>query len=96
MPYYAVGQINVTNPQLMKEYSAKAGSTIGKHGGKVLVATANVTVKDGTWNPNRLVIIEFESEKAARGWYDSPEYQELISMRLDATEGGLVMVPGLG
>ena len=96
MAHYAIGQVNVTNPQLMKEYAAKAGPTIGKHGGKVLIATADVTVKDGTWEPSRLVVIEFENEQAAEGWYDSPEYQELIGMRLDATEGGLVMVPGLG
>ena len=34
-------------------------------------------------------------EKAARSWYDSPEYQEIIPLRQVAADDSLVLVPGL-
>ena len=36
------------------------------------------------------VVLKFPSMEALRGWYDSPEYQEIISLRTDNTEGGMV------
>ena len=36
------------------------------------------------------VVLKFPSRAALRGWYDSPEYQAIIHLRTDNTEGGLV------
>jgi len=40
------------------------------------------------------VIIEFPSRAAAEGWYRSPEYQKMISLRLNSAAGNLVIVDG--
>ncbi|MCZ6805116.1 MAG: DUF1330 domain-containing protein [Proteobacteria bacterium] len=44
-------------------------------------------------------MLKFPSMEALRGWYDSSEYQEIIALRTDNTEGGLVfanefVIPG--
>ncbi len=36
---------------------------------------------EGDWEPQRLVILEFESMERLREWYDSPEYAPLKQLR---------------
>ncbi len=42
----------------------------------------------------RTIILEFPSMPAFRGWYDSPEYQEILPLRLKSTRGTLIVVKG--
>ena len=35
-------------------------------------------------------MLKFPSKEALRAWYDSPEYQEIIHLRTDNTEGFVV------
>ena len=39
---------------------------------------------EGTIENPRTVIVEFPSMTAFRAWYDSPEYQEILPLRLKA------------
>ena len=39
-------------------------------------------------------MLEFPSREAATAWYESPEYQAIISKRLNATKGFLALVDG--
>ncbi len=39
-------------------------------------------VLEREWETRSLVMIEFPSIERARAWYRSPEYQEIIPMRL--------------
>jgi uncharacterized protein (DUF1330 family) len=49
----------------------------------------------GSWEPERLVILEFPDADAARAWYESDEYQELLAIRQRAAEAELVIAEGL-
>ena len=40
--------------------------------------------------------MEFPSVRAARGWYDSPEYAEARATAPEAFERRLLVIPGLG
>lgn len=40
------------------------------------------------------VVLKFASKDALRGWYDSPEYREIINLRTDNSEGTLVFADG--
>jgi uncharacterized protein (DUF1330 family) len=53
-----------------------------------------LTVLEGEWAHPRTVIIEFPSREAAEGWYNSPAYQKIISLRLKSTVGNLVILDG--
>ena len=33
------------------------------------------------------VVLKFDSMEALQGWYDSPEYQEILALRTDNSEG---------
>jgi uncharacterized protein (DUF1330 family) len=53
-----------------------------------------LTVLEGEWPHSRLVIIEFPSLAAAEGWYQSAEYQRVISLRLKSSVGNVIIVDG--
>ena len=50
---------------------------------------------EGDWEPQRLVILEFESIERFHEWYDSPEYAPLKQLRREAAVTELVVVEGL-
>ena len=70
--------------------------------GALLVAQFNVfcsrgahgEVIEGTWEPKRLVVLEFESMNQAKAWYYSDEYAELKKLRQSASIGNLVFADG--
>ena len=75
------------------KYTAAVGPTIISHGGKIVVAGPDSTPIEGTPDPVTIVL-EFPSREALQGWYDSPEYQEIIHLRTDNTEGSMVFADG--
>ena len=54
----------------------------------------NSEVIEGSLNPVT-VILKIESKEAMKGWYDSPEYQEIIGLRTDNSEGSMIVIDGL-
>jgi uncharacterized protein (DUF1330 family) len=40
------------------------------------------------------VILKFESKDAMKAWYNSPEYQAVIGLRTDNSEGSMVLIDG--
>lgn len=86
MSYYFVANYNVTDQEMYEQYVQEVGPTLMQYGAKVLVADHAPNDIEGE-SPRTLIILEFESEKAAMAWYSSPEYQAVVNLRLDATEG---------
>ena len=95
MPCYAVGHITVTNMDGYKEYAAQVPATIAKHGGRYLVRGGHTTVIEGEMPQDRHVVVEWPDRATAEGWYNSPEYQEILKIRLAASHGTLIMVDGI-
>jgi uncharacterized protein (DUF1330 family) len=42
-----------------------------------------------------MVILQFDSVEAAKAWYNSTEYQEILPYRLDNTDDRFLIVEGL-
>jgi uncharacterized protein (DUF1330 family) len=95
MAAYVIVDSNVHDPERIKAYGAKVGATIKAHGAKPLVNGGAIEVLEGDWNPTRLVMLEFADADAARAWYNSPEYQEILPIRLEAANDKLLLVEGL-
>ena len=45
--------------------------------------------------PDGVVVLEFPDAEKARGWYDSPEYQDALQHRLKAATYRCVLVEGV-
>jgi uncharacterized protein (DUF1330 family) len=76
------------------EYRRAVPATLQAFGGKFIVRGGSLKLLEGEWPHSRLVIIEFPSRQAAEGWYNSPDYQKIIDLRLSSSVGNLVIVEG--
>ena len=95
MPVYAVVNVQITDPARYTEYREKAPATIARYGGKYLARGGEVEVLEGEWNPQRLVILEWQSMERFNEWYNSPEYAPLKQLRGQATVTEFTAVEGL-
>jgi uncharacterized protein (DUF1330 family) len=66
MPAYLISQIEVHDPQGYEEYRKLVGASLAKYGGKFVARGGKVDVLEGSWQPKRVVICEFESLARAR------------------------------
>ncbi len=86
MPAYLIAEHIVTDAEKFKEYVAKVGPIIAKHGGRYVTKPGSHKMPEGGhWKPERVVIIEFPDMQSLNGWYGSAEYQPLILLRKQAT-----------
>ena len=49
---------------------------------------------EGEWDPERLVVIEFPSYEALRGWYFSDEYTAARQHRIRSSTSWVMLVEG--
>jgi uncharacterized protein (DUF1330 family) len=77
------------------EYVPGVLPLIQKHGGRPLVVTETVDVKEGQWPPGRTIVVEFPDAAAAQAWYADPDYQALLKLRLDISAGPLGFADGV-
>lgn len=94
MPAYLIADIEITDPIGYEEYRKRVPPTLAAHGGRFLARGGTIEVLEGSWNPTRLVIIEFPSMAALKSWYGSPEYRPLIELRNRNARSHLFAVEG--
>ncbi len=76
-------------------YREAAVRTAAAFGGVYKARGGELTVLEGDWEPERMVIIEFPSMNELLAWYRSPEYQEWIPVRQRLAPGSkLVALEG--
>lgn len=95
MAAYVIFDVVSVHLDQMTSYREKAISSLEAYGGKIVAASNEVDSREGDWQPDRILIIEFDSMEKARGWYECPEYQEVLPIRLKANRDKMVIVPGV-
>ncbi len=95
MPAYVVAHIDVKDPARYEEYKKRVLATMEPFDGRFLVRGATPEVLEGTWDPKRLVILEFPDAATARRWWSSPAYAEARAIRQATSEGTLVLLDGV-
>jgi uncharacterized protein (DUF1330 family) len=85
---------NVHDEQTYGAYRERVAATLVSAGGKYLARGGAVDVLEGTWHPNRVVVVRFESPEAARRWWSGPDYSELKAMRQRSTDTNMILVEG--
>ncbi len=95
MPAYVIGQVTVHDPTEFQKYLDGFFKAFAPFEGRVLVASQDVEVIEGTWPKTRTVVLEFPSIDHARRWYNSPEYNAIAQHRFKAATSNLVLAEGL-
>ncbi|MBT4503567.1 MAG: DUF1330 domain-containing protein [Gemmatimonadetes bacterium] len=86
MSYYFVVNYDITDQEKYEQYVQAVVPTLIQSSGEILVVDHEPNYLEGN-SRNTLVVLEFESEAAAMKWYNSPEYQAIVHLRIDASEG---------
>lgn len=94
MAEYVVAGLEITDPEEFQKYGEQVVATVKQYGGTYVIRGGQPEKLEGTWNPNRVSILEFPSAERAKAWYQSPEYSAIISFRRRAARTDLVLVHG--
>lgn len=96
MAAYALAELEITNMEGFAPYMEAVTDTIVAHGGKYLVRAGNTEVVEGGLGEYSLkVILEFPSMAAAKGWYNSVEYQAILPHRTKNSRGNFIWLEGV-
>ena len=95
MAAYVIAEVRVTDAAKYEEYRSQVSATVEKHGGRYLARGGETRLLEGEPQPNRLVVLEFESAERAVEWYESADYLPLIHIRQAASVSRLVLVTGV-
>lgn len=92
---YAVGLFRpAAADHEIETYLARIDATLAPFGGRFLVHGGTPEMLEGQWTSD-LVIIRFAGMQAARGWYASPAYQEILPLRMAWVQGVVALVEGV-
>lgn len=91
---FVIADIDVTDAAGYEDYKRLSSAAAQKYGGRFIVRGGEATVLEGPWSPHRVVVLEFDSEQAAREWWDSPEYAEARAIRQQCADSSLILVRG--
>jgi len=95
MSAYVIVDIRITDPVVYEEYKKVSHLSVKAFGGRFLARGGRTEVLEGTWQPNRLVVAEFESVERAREWWASAEYREPKALRQKSSVTNMILVEGV-
>ena len=95
MSAYLIVDITVRDEEHYAAYRARVTDQIQQYGGEYLVRGGRIERLEGDWQPNRVVVIRFDSIAAARRWWESEDYAELKAIRQATTDTNMIVVEGL-
>jgi uncharacterized protein (DUF1330 family) len=95
MPAYVLVQIDVRDPAAYERYKTLAGPAVTAHGGRYLVRGGHTEILEGSWQPPRLVILEFPDAAKARAWWRSAEYTEAKAIRQSCSATEMLLAEGV-
>lgn len=81
MSAFIVAQLSFTDVERYRRYQAAFPKVFAQFGGRVAATDEAVTVLEGDWPFDKLVVLEFPSRDEAVRFAKSPEYEEIAGDR---------------
>jgi uncharacterized protein (DUF1330 family) len=96
MPAYVIACVkDAWDQEALVRYREGNTAAVAAHGGRFVARGGRHEVLEGSYEPIRVVIIEFPDVEAARGWYESDDYAPLRELRRSASETDIFVVEGV-
>lgn len=94
MTAYIIVDIDVHNTEKYPEYLAQITPTVFACGGRYLIRGSKAEKISGTWQPQRLVVMEFPTLKIAQHWATCDEYAPIHALRNQYATANMIIVEG--
>ena len=95
MPAYVLAHIDVKDPVRYEDYKKMSPISIQKYGGRFIARGGKVEVLEGTWQPKRMVLLEFPSVERAKEWWASQDYADAKQLRQATSTGDMIVIEGV-
>ncbi len=92
---YVILEITVHDEQTYGHYRQKVKPIVEKYGGKYVIRAGTKFVSDnptsrllntsGDWNPDRIIVLHFDSAEQFPSFLDSPEYKDIVHLRTSSS-----------
>ena len=95
MAGYVVIELDIFDKEKLREYQRVAPEIIKKYGGEIIVRGGEALSLEGSWDPERVVMIKFPTYAKAQEWWHSPEYIEAKKLKEKGAFSNLVIFEGV-
>jgi uncharacterized protein (DUF1330 family) len=94
-PYYVIFDVDIWDVGRYQTFMDQVKPALEAAGGRYLVRGGAYRIYEGDWEPFRLVLLEFPSQKAFESFYYGPTYAGMKAVRDEVSAARLVGVEGL-
>ena len=92
MKAYVIVDVIVTDPIKYDDYKKLTPGSLIPFEGRFMVRGGNSETLEGSWQPGRLVVIEFPSMEKAKSWWASDGYAPAKALRQSASITKMIVV----
>jgi uncharacterized protein (DUF1330 family) len=93
--YYAVAELDVTDPSWVRDYIANVTAIVERRGGRYLSRTSQIHHIEGERTPPAgFLLIEWPSREAAEAFYESDEYRTYRERRQAGARNEFFLIAG--
>jgi uncharacterized protein (DUF1330 family) len=95
VPAYVIVQITIHDAAAYERYKVAAAAAVAAYGGRYLVRGGRTELLEGSWEPSRLVVLEFPDAARAREWWSSTDYSPAREIRQASADTEMLLVEGV-
>ena len=96
MKAYIIVDVRITDADRYEEYKKLTPGSLVPYEGKFLVRGGEAETLEGSWDPGRIVVLEFPSSEKAKAWWSSSGYAPAKALRQSASMTQMIIVEGAG
>ena len=96
MPVYLIIDITIIDQDAYGDFVERVPAVVEQYGGRYLARSGAVSTMVGDWQPERIVLIEFESIDQVQEFFASPEYLAIVPLREQSAATRVIIVEGYG
>jgi len=99
---YLILDITVNDAETYQQYRTKVKDMIIAYGGKYLIRSGGMSFDnnpateivplEGNWNPDRIIVLEFDSKEQIQRFTQSEEYKDIVHLRTSSSTMKSIMV----
>ncbi len=95
MAAYVIVEVGINDPVRYEDYKKMSPLSISLYGGKFIARGGKAELLEGTREPERVVILQFENAERAKAWWSSPEYAEAKKLRQSIANTRMILIEGV-
>jgi uncharacterized protein (DUF1330 family) len=95
MPAYIIVEVHIHNEVEYEDYKKLTPASLLPFRGRFIVRGGETETLEGTWQPKRIVVLEFPTKEAAKDWWASNEYAPAKALRQRTATTNMILVQGV-